>query len=734
MHKKNTSKPSINSPLLDWDASGLPCSRQFDDIYFSKDNGLFESRHVFIQGNQLENRFADLQDYDVFTIAETGFGTGLNFLETWRCWLNFAPKNAQLHFISIEKFPLSRHQLEQALNLWPELNTLASELIERYPCPAEQRLNRLFLANGSIQLTLIFDDIKEAFDEISPVIYENPFNEPVQLGEKNITIDAWFLDGFSPAKNPEMWQPRLYQTMAHLSSRNNTTLATFTAAGHVRRGLQDAGFSINKVPGYGRKREMVIGQYTRKLDTSDGLTSDALNSEHQTSSDKKPLQAQHTSRQKPGKRYWHLMPATLSSLTNKPKTSETETSKPSAYHPIAIIGAGLAGCQTAYALAQKGIPTHLYDGEPAIAQGASGNPQGVLYTRFSHQQDALAQFNLAALRYADAFYEQGFYQSSGNRTGILHLAQSETTKTNQKKILNKYQGAETLIRDQDECQNKQSICSLLQHQGAFTALGGWLAPNKLCQNLINNRFITFIPNHRLVTLAQCKESKQWQLHFNNRVCASYSRVILANAHAAKETDLLNNLPIKAIRGQMSYCTLSDAQANYFNIKAPVCGEGYVAPSMKLTNGRCLSFGATFDLNSKDLSEKQADNVKNLAMLEHLLPGIALEQLPPEIKGRASFRCATTDYLPIIGPATTTKNGEIFKDYRKNKYTTIASYSDYHNGLYLNIGHGSRGLAYTPIAAELLTALITGTALPISSALYRHLHPGRFTIRNLMRNK
>ncbi len=224
---------------IEW-RDGLPYSPAFGDIYFSSENGLLETEHVFIQGNALITCWQALAG-DTFTIIETGFGTGLNFLCACKHWLEYAPADAVLHFISVEKYPLTLQDMQTALAHWQTLHPETDELIANYA--SLLKTGKIVLFNGRIQLQVLFGDASAC------------------LGNIDTQADAWFLDGFAPSKNPDMWQPALFEQMARLSHLN-TTFATFTSAGVVRRGLAAAGFTVIKKPGYGRKREMISGYFS----------------------------------------------------------------------------------------------------------------------------------------------------------------------------------------------------------------------------------------------------------------------------------------------------------------------------------------------------------------------------------------------------------------------------------------------------------------------------------------
>lgn len=223
---------------LEW-RDGMPYSTAFGDVYFSSDNGQLETEYVFLQGNDLQSRWQAL-DSSTFTIIETGFGTGLNFLCAASLWLQSAPADAHLIFISVEKYPLTQQELTLALQHWPALKPVAETLLSQYASLLNTGSISLF--NNRIQLDVLFGDATTCLSTI------------------HTKADAWFLDGFAPSKNPEMWQDALFAQMARLSHAGST-FATFTSAGAVRRGLTAAGFTTSKRTGFGKKREMLHGHY-----------------------------------------------------------------------------------------------------------------------------------------------------------------------------------------------------------------------------------------------------------------------------------------------------------------------------------------------------------------------------------------------------------------------------------------------------------------------------------------
>ena len=235
---------------LEW-INNQPYSLDFNDIYFNSENGLQETEYVFIEHNQLKTRFSSLEtslEKESFTVVETGFGTGLNFLTVAIHWLALAPKYAQLRYISIEKYPLTLLDLARAHAMWPQLAVISNELLQEYT-NIKAGINVYSLAGGRIQLVLHADDIAV----VLPLISQK--------------ADAWLLDGFAPAKNAEMWSRNVFEHIANLS-QNNTTFATFTSASAVRRGLQTVGFKVRKQAGFGKKREMLSGIFAGDTPTA----------------------------------------------------------------------------------------------------------------------------------------------------------------------------------------------------------------------------------------------------------------------------------------------------------------------------------------------------------------------------------------------------------------------------------------------------------------------------------
>lgn len=222
---------------LNWIEGGLlPVATQFGDTYYSKDNGLKESEYTYLEGNDLEFRFKNARE---FTVAELGFGTALNFLLTWQLWQYHAHSKGKLTYISFEKYPLKKADLIKALGSWAKIEGLVPRLIQSYTDDLTEGWHTLTWSDVTLHLAI--GDIHDRLPEMSQ------------------QVDAWFLDGFAPAKNPDMWTKSLLQQIGQYT-RPQGTFATFTAASEVRHNLTEAGFHVERLDGFGHKRHMMRGR------------------------------------------------------------------------------------------------------------------------------------------------------------------------------------------------------------------------------------------------------------------------------------------------------------------------------------------------------------------------------------------------------------------------------------------------------------------------------------------
>ena len=691
---------------LEWSTNNQPRSRQFDDIYFYNDDklqqdGLQESQFVFLHNNHLRQRWQSLKKtYSTrsqpFVIAETGFGTGLNFLAAWQLWDEVQVDNASLHFISVEKYPLRPLDLARALSAWPQLQPYCKQLLTYYPSLLAEDFYSLHIAGTKVTLTLIIADVVDGLRQCLQSDHPH-FQLPFGRG-----VDAWFLDGFAPRLNPDMWSATTMKLMAQLSHAA-TTFATFTAAGSVQRNLRAQGFTVEKIPGFAGKREMLRGYFLPPA------------------SSVRPVLEKYGKYPIP----WSVIPATLHNKTNT----------------ITIIGAGLAGCHTARALAERGWRVLVVDAADAIAAGASGNAQGIVYAKLSADDDALAQFNLSALLVAAHTYQPWWQRHSdlGQGCGVLQLAHNDK----ELHLLHQCQHYfSTVAPEQNNCpvqfvdaNHASKLAGIdCQFPGMFFSGLGWANPVSLCHRLLDHPNISLHLGIDVFAIDYLDSEGVWSLHSRTKQAPILcEHLVIANAFAANQFAQTQTLPLKKIRGQLTYLE-NDRCINA--VKTVICGESYLAPVDNHSGMQTL--GATFDLQDMAAHTRPEDHRRNLAGIAKGLPQLQSTLATVDtnaVNGRAHFRCTTPDYLPLVGPVHQHDYFvETYAKLRVNANSVCHMPGRVWPNLYLNVGHGSRGLAYAPLCAQLLAAIINGEPLPVSRTLLQALHPGRFTLRGLIRRQ
>ena len=640
-----------------------PESTQFSDIYYSVDDGIAESCHVFIDTNQLIERFQTL-NHDQFTIGETGFGTGLNFLCARNAWLEHAPHDTTLHYISCEKYPLYPSDLSRALaplrNKF-DFETGIDQLLKQWPA-ALPGIHQLSFDQGRIQLYLLLGDAAEQIEQI-----DRPVN-------------AWFLDGFAPSKNPDMWNERLFKQLA-LKSDAGTTLATFTCAGIVRRGLQAVGFDVKKVPGYGRKREMIKGIY-----------SNAFNHENAQG------------------RPWLARPS---------QAVKNSTTRQRAL----IIGAGLAGASTARKLAEKGIQVLVIEREAQTASGGSGNPQGALYAKLPAVPTPASRIHANGLQFSTNWLKREGLDDGEHAglCGVLQLAANDKDRKLQAKLLETGNYSDTWM--QWVCAQEASDIAGREtpHEALYFPDSGWASPPKLIQYLLAHPAVEQRLNVCVKKLVKCVDG--WQFNDDSE---RFDQVILCSAYEVQAIEHLATLDLKPIRGQTTWCE-SEGQND---LKAVVCGEGYISPPLN----QQYCFGSSFKVNdtSRELKEEEHDH--NMAILSNALPSLADELRHRSKTGRAAQRASTRDYLPLVGGVC--EKNAMMKQYgrlSKDASTRFNDTAPWCEGLFVNVGHGSKGLITCPLSAEIIAAQITGSPYPLEKSLIDCLSPQRFIIRDMIRS-
>ncbi|QXX85374.1 FAD-dependent 5-carboxymethylaminomethyl-2-thiouridine(34) oxidoreductase MnmC [Acinetobacter lwoffii] len=471
---------AIQTADLDWqlvDGIDVPVSKQFGDVYFSKDNGLLETRHVFLNGNDLSTRLADLKPFEYFCVGETGFGTGLNILALWQLWQQVRPDNhSHLHAISVEKFPLSKTDLIRALNAWPELKPLAHQLISQYPMPIAG-CHRLSFPEERFSLDLWLGDAHDVF----PVI------------EKTAPVNAWFLDGFAPSCNPDMWEENVLNNIVRLSEIG-TTFASFSVAGVLKRGLKNHGISISRPRGFKHKREMLKAIWNPAEETESSL---------------------------------------IQEITQKKTERDTETNiRPS---QIAVIGAGIAGLSTAWAFAQRGHQVTIYD-QSAPLSGGSGNPLALLNPKLCPVEQSAEHLMTLAWQHALNHYQK-FKAFRPIQVNQLALKNPEQLLG----LADEY--PEEILAVQDtESQELQTAFPSLKLLEA-----GAVSPHQLRDEILQNVNIRY----KQAKISHIEAATKPQLFSDEQDLGEFDHVIVCTARETAQ--FFADYPaLKPIRGQVSW--------------------------------------------------------------------------------------------------------------------------------------------------------------------------------------
>lgn len=561
---------ALTPALLEYSADGTPCSSQYGDIYHTRSGGLAQAQAVFLAGNRLPERW---QNRESFTLLETGFGLGLNFLATWQAWQNDPHRSQRLHFISVEKHPFSRDDLARAHADWPELGVLANELHAQWPLLVPG-FHRLFLDQGRVILTLIFGDATQALRQVEAA------------------VDAFYLDGFSPAKNPDLWTPEIARALGRVAAPG-ATLATWSVAGHVRQSLTDAGFEVSKSPGFGSKRNCLTGTFRHR----------------------RPVR--------------YTPPVERTAL---------------------VIGAGIAGTSAAERLASRGWQVTVLEADTEAGLHASGNLAGVLRPLPSADDNRLARLTragfLAVRQHVQRLTAAGL-PIRWDACGVVHLAQTAEQAATQQRAVKNLAAPPEFLQFLDADAATRQLGYPCAHGGWFFPLGGWVQPPTVCQaNLrAHPEHITLRCNTPVTTLQPTADGRWQARDAAHRVLAEAAIVVMAAGTGTTAITPFQALPQKAVRGQVSHLP---AELLPHPLPHLVCGHGYIAPAI---HGQHV-LGATTVADDLSPELRATEHAENLARLQTLLPGCLNPSNVPNLNtlaGRVGFRPASPDRLPIVGP-------------------------------------------------------------------------------------
>ena len=673
--------------------SGTPVADHFDDVYFSNDSGIDETQHVFVAGNDLAERWQQWRN-PTFVIAETGFGTGLNFLVAMRAFNEFRAANPdhplkRLYFITTEKFPLPQQDMQRALEAFPALKNEAQALASLYPMGLEG-CHRLHFDNHSTTLDVWIGDVHELLPQ---------WHSPV-----NGLIDAWFLDGFAPSKNPDMWTDALFSQMARLS-KTGTTFGTFTAAGIVKRGLAGVGFTIKKRNGFGRKRDMLTGVFDQ---------------DHEN--------VQHKLRLPAGPYYRYV------------NGSLDKTSK------VAVVGSGLAAATACLALVKRGICTTLYFDGDTLASGASGNPQGGFYPQLHSEASIASRIQAHSFLYARQAYDHtvehakvcGLADVAHDFCGVIQLSFNDKVAERQNKLAAADVWPEALIKPVNSKEVSDIANLALPYSGLYIGLGGWISPPQLVAAMIEEALqsgkLTLKPNHTYVSHEAVETTKQQvQIRFNldsaeSEEVITADHLILALGAGAVNASDFDSLSLRPVRGQVEAIP---TQMPIEQLNTVLCHKGYMTPVFE---GR-HALGSTYVKNDLSTDVRGDETEMNLATHEQALANTDIVQaLQHDGKARAATRLGSPDHQPVVGALHNF-------DSLKELYTMLGVGKPLTSAPVLPSSVvstltclGSRGLTTAPLMAEVLVSSLCKEPLPLSNDLLNAVNTSRFMTREAIRSQ
>jgi tRNA 5-methylaminomethyl-2-thiouridine biosynthesis bifunctional protein len=579
--------------------------------------------------------------------------------------------------------------MQRALEAFPALKDEAQALASLYPMGLEG-CHRLHFDNHSTTLDLWIGDVHDLLPQ---------WHSPV-----NGLIDAWFLDGFAPSKNPDMWTDALFSQMARLS-KTGTTFGTFTAAGIVKRGLAGVGFTVKKRNGFGRKRDMLTGVFDQDNEN-----------------------VQHKLRLPAGPYYRYA------------NDSLDKTSK------VAVVGSGLAAATACLALVKRGINTTLYFNGDTLASGASGNPQGGFYPQLHSEASIASRIQAHSFLYARQAYDHtiehvkacGLADVAHDFCGVIQLSFNDKVAERQNKLAAADVWPEALIKPVDSKEVSDIANLPLPYSGLYIGLGGWLSPPQLVTAMIEEALqsgkLTLKPNHTYVSHEPVETTKQRvQIRFNldsaeSEEVITADHLILALGAGAVNASDFDSLSLRPVRGQVEAIP---TQMPIEQLNTVLCHKGYMTPVFE---GR-HALGSTYVKNDLSTDVRSAETETNLATHEQALANTDIVQaLQHDGKARAATRLGSPDHQPVVGAL---HNFDSLKEH----YTMLGVGKPLTSAPVLPSSVvstltclGSRGLTTAPLMAEVLVSSLCKEPLPLSNDLLNAVNTSRFMTREAIRSQ
>lgn len=640
------------SEAIDWLPDGTPYSPRFSDRYHSENGGLDQARQVFFAGCGLPDAWAHAPQW---RILETGFGFGLNFLVTWAAWKADPARPRLLHFVSIEAYPVTPDDMRRAMPQDPALRPLAEQLAAQF-WGLLPGVHRLSFEGGLVQLTLYIGDAQ------------------AQLRQQMPTADSVYLDGFSPARNPEIWDAQTLKAVARCC-RRGTRLASWTIARAVRDALAENGFEVRKVPGVPPKRDN--------------------------------LQALFNPRWEPRRR--------SDAWSQSPQLPAGE-----ARHCI-VIGGGIAGASVAFQLARRGWRVDVLDQAEQPAAGASGLPAGLFAPHVSPDDSLLSRLSRsgvrATLQQAQALLQPGQdWQHCGvlehrveSSDGLIGLARDwQLEGAGAAAAGKRTHPGHDWSRPADAAQ--RALAGLEDSAAAcWHAQAGWIRPAQLVRALLAQPGIQWQGRRRVAQLRRA--GSDWQLlDAQGELLGAAPLVVIAGGHGSDQL-LPADWRLQRMRGQVSWGEHQDLAADALP-PFPVNGKGSLVPHIPLGGteaGRGWFMGSTFERDRDTLPPSPADqaaaHAANAQRLQALLPrksALLATAFAATPHLWAGVRLAAPDRLPLVGPVDPV----------------------HQPGLWTCTAMGARGITLALLCAELLAARLHDEPLPLDARLAQALSTQR----------
>ena len=656
---------------IEIDAEGVPQASDFGDRYHPREGAAAQAREVFLAGNGLPARWAARAG---FTLLETGFGLGNNFLAAWQAWRDDPARPRRLHFVSIEAHPPSRADLRRchAASPWPGL---AAALIDAWP-PAVDGLHPIDFEDGRVRLLLAFGDAGRIVREL------------------DLAADALLLDGFAPDRNPAMWTRELMQGLSRCLAPG-ATAATWTVARSVRDALAAAGFEVERVEGHGAKRQTLRARWAPRSDRGPPPRGvDAAGDAAAAA----PLSTPPA-------------PATAATSASTPTTAAAASRRPpGAAREAIVVGAGRAGASAAFALARQDWAVRVLDRCPEPAAESSGNPGGLFHATVHADEGAHLRLHRAGAlwlaRRLAPWIAAG--RVAGHASGMLQIAADDEDLAPMQALIARHATPPEVAEALDAAEASRRAGIALHRPAWSYPLGGWARPPALVRALLDLPGVSFTGGVEVASLR--RDGSQWELlDAAGAVVDRAPVVVLANADGAARLWPQAGWPIGRGRGQLS---IWPASPDTPRLGCPLSGAGY---AITLPDGSLLA-GATATAGDTDPALRDADHDFNRARLQRLTGWDA----PAPAAGRVGWRVQAPDRLPIVGavPAPGAASAR----------PTQARWQPREPGLFVLTALGSRGLVLGPLMGEVLAAWVSGSPMPIEARLRDAIDPARWIVR------